>query len=135
MASAKNVISDWTADQGERFVLFGMAKGLVLRWLNEAQLRFASKSEILRSVWEPSLDSEGWADLPDDFLREVPDRVKWDTDTTLAKVVYADILQESDDLSGTYYYAIHDGRFYVFTAASGSSYGSLRQETIGDRLQ
>lgn len=118
MASVKNVISDWTADRGERHDLYHTTKGLVLRWLNEAQLRFCDKSEVLRGLWEPTLDASGTETLPPDFLREFVNKVKWSDEEPLIKGDYHALRVEN--WGTTSYYAIYGGKFYVFAAAAGS---------------
>lgn len=114
--TATRLIADWTTDQGPRHTLYGQVKGLVLRWLNEAQLRFVDKSEILEKVWEPTLSSDGYIQLPDDFLRDGV--VKWEADKFLRKGDYG--LLNTVSLSATLYYAIYAGKLYVFKAAAGS---------------
>lgn len=116
--TATRLIADWTADGGPRQALYGQVKGLVLRWLNEAQLRFADKSEVLQGVWEPDIDSDGYIALPEDFLREVKDRVKWSADKFLYKGSYP--ILRTVTLSNTVAYCIWDNKFYVFSASSGS---------------
>ncbi len=118
MASAKAIISDWSSDEGERFVLATTKRGVVMRWLNQAQLRFAEISQVLQGVWEPLLDSTGSEALPDDWLREIPDRVQWTTGFYLIKGDYPTL--SIANLSTTCYYAIWQGNLYVFSASSGS---------------
>lgn len=117
MASAQNVVADWMGDGGERHNLASSRKSLVVRWLNEAQLRFADISECLRGVWTPTLDADGTAALPDDFLREIDGKVKWDAETLLEKADYPTMQIAS--LGATCAYAIWGGSFYVFDAAAG----------------
>ena len=118
MATAQEVIDDWTSDAGERHTLFGQVPGLVIGWLNDAQLRFVHKSLCLRSLWEPDIPSDGYVDLPDDFLKIVRDRVKWSSIVTLVEAPYADLIQRT--MTSTTHYAIHEGKFFVFGASSGT---------------
>lgn len=117
MATVLNILGDWSAGNPERERLLSMNKGLVLRWLNEGQLRFASKSEILRGTWTPVLADDGQATLPDDFIRIVRDSVKWDDETTLSEVPYANGINL--ELSTTAYYSVWGWKFYVWAAAEG----------------
>jgi len=118
MASALNLISDWTGDGGDRHVLFGQTKGLVLRWLNQAQLRFADRSEVLQGVWEPTIPSTGHIVLPADFIREVPNRVKWTSTKLLEKADFS--TARALTLSTAQCYSIFDNTFYVFAPSSGT---------------
>lgn len=118
MGSFNTILSDWGTDEGPRSVLMNTTPDLVCRWLNQAQLRFCDKSEILQGVWEPVLDSSGSETLPDDFLREVPGRVKWEADHFLTKGDYPTL--QGLTLSGVEHYAIWQGSFYVFSASSGT---------------
>jgi hypothetical protein len=118
MATVADVIGDWTSEGGARHTLYGRVPGLVVGWINRAQLRFVHKSLCLRSVWEPTLDSDGYAVLPDNFIGVVKDRVKWDIHTTLVEANYSDLLQT--DWSSTTHYCVHDGKFYVFAPSAGS---------------
>jgi len=118
MATAQDVLNDWAGEDGERYIIFHKNKGLVLRWLNEAQLRFCDLSEIFRGVWSPIISSDGVVSLPDDFLREVPHTIKWAVDTPLTKIDYA--VANLTTFSGTYFYSIWGGKFYVWTPAEGT---------------
>lgn len=118
MASALNLLADWAGDGGERHNLLNSEKGLLMRWLNQAQLRFADKSEVLQSVWEPTITSGGSIALPSNFLREIKDRVKWTADVHLVKIDYPTAINNT--FSTTNYYAIFGGTFYVFAAAAGT---------------
>ena len=117
--TAFDVVQEWAGVQGPRHDLYIQHPGLVLRWLNQSQLRFVDKSECLKSTWTPSLDSSGYKSLPDDFLRIAgPLGVQWDTDEFLTKEDYAKL--NGLTLTDTEHYAIHDGKFYVFAATSGT---------------
>lgn len=118
MASVKDIISDWSTDEGERLVLADQVPGLVIRWLNQAQLRFSEISQVLTGVWEPTIDSTGEETLPDDWLREVPDRVLWQTSIGLTKGDYATL--KIANLSNPQAYAIWQGKFYVFGPTAGT---------------
>ena len=118
MATVQTTIDNWTSDGGERHTLYGSVPGLVIQWLNAAQLRFTHKSGCLRSTWEPTLDSEGYADLPEDFLKIVKDRVKWSSTQTLIEGNYHDLIQRT--MSSTTHYCVHEGKFYVFGPSAGS---------------
>lgn len=117
MGTAASLLANWTSSNSERVLLNKNEPELVLRWLNEAQLRFVDRSEVLKSVWTPIVDSDGTAVLPDDFLHEVINRVKWDTNTFLTKGDYPDLIL--DNFSVASYYAIWGDKFYVFAPASG----------------
>lgn len=113
MATVQDVINEWAADQEEKQQLIKGRTNLPLRWVNQAQLRFCSKAEILRSVWSPSIPGSGSIVLPVDFLREFPDRVKRDaTRVPLKKMNYQDALLINFSTLG--WYAIFAGTFYVF---------------------
>lgn len=118
MGTTANFIANWTSSHPERVQLHKNQPELLLRWINEAQLRFADKSQILKSVWTPTIDSTGVVELPDDFLREIPDMVKWDENTRLIKGDYSELALGT--FSSTLYYAIWGNNFYVFTEASGT---------------
>lgn len=118
MATVQTTIDNWTSDGGERHATYGSVPGLVIQWLNDGQLRFAHKSGCLRSTWEPTLDSEGYCDLPDDFLKIVKDRVKWSSTQTLIEGSYQDLIQRT--MTSTTHYCVHEGKFYVFGASAGT---------------
>lgn len=119
MGSVLNVISEWVEDDEQKELLYERVPSLVLRWINEAQLRHVDRSEVLREIWEPTITSTGNTTLPSDFLREIKDRVKWDTTTHLYQVDYpAAALVES--WSDTSFYSIWESSFYVWGAAAGT---------------
>jgi hypothetical protein len=118
MASVLNILGDWQSGNSDRERLFGMNEGLALRWLNEGQLRFADKSEVLRGVWSPTISSDGEATLPDDFLRLVRNRVQWDSNTLLSEIPHADAGVQS--FSTTEFYSIWGGKLYIWAAAEGT---------------
>ena len=117
MSTTLDVLSDWAGVSGPRYNLFSTNEDLILRWLNEAQLRFADRSEVLRGIWEPVLDSSGEATIPEDMLRIVKDKVKWDSDEWLKEADYPTVSVLT--LSTTEYYSVWNGTFYVFAAAEG----------------
>lgn len=118
MGSVLNVLSEWTADDEQKELLYERVPSLVLRWTNEAQLRHVDRSEILRDIWEPTVTSAGNVTLPTDFLREFKDRVKWDEEHYLIQIDYptAALL----DFTSTTHYSIWESSLYVWTAAAGS---------------
>lgn len=118
MGRALDVLKNWAADNDEAAQVFSRTPSLLIRWLNEAQLRFCDKSEVLSGVWEPDLDSDGIAMLPEDFLREYTNRVKWTNFVPLVKGDYPSLVLSN--LSTTRAYAIFDGRFWVFAPSSGT---------------
>lgn len=116
MASALDVIGDWISGEDGREKLFRSNKELVVRWLNRAQIRHTELSGVLRDVWTPIV-TEGEVELPEDFLTEYPDRVKWTSTIFLSKIDYptAKLLT----YTSTCHYSIYGGKFYVFKAADG----------------
>lgn len=119
MASATSLIDDWM-DSDEKESFYAKRARLVYRWINEAQLRHVDRSEILRSIWKPTITSSGKIVLPADFLREYQDHVLQTTGTTssniLRKVDYQDAFLT--DFSAVTYYSIYNGYFYVWAAAA-----------------
>jgi hypothetical protein len=118
MASAATILGDWASLDPEKETLYAHTPTLMLRWLNEAQLRFCNKSEILQGVWQPTVPGTGIIALPADFLREYPDKIQWTTNQYLAKSDYQTL--QLLNLSATIYYAIYNGNFYVMSPAAGS---------------
>lgn len=118
MASFAAVLQDWAEGEPDKRKLYAQYQGLVLRWMNEAQLRYCDKSEMLQAVWSATVTS-GSASLPADFLREIQDRVKWDTSTYLVKIDYPTANLVST-FTTTQYYSIWNGSLYVWASASGS---------------
>jgi len=117
MGTAYNVLGDWMAGDDGKEKLLKSNKSLVLRWLNNAQNRHAEISGSLRCVWKPSLDSDGTAPLPEDFLFEFKDKVKWDDHKFLTQIDYA--TAKILNLSSTCHYSIYGGKFYVFSPTAG----------------
>lgn len=114
MATAEQIISDWMTADEEKENFYSTHKGLVLRWLNEAQLRYADKSEMLRGIWTPTL-TNGSVALPSDFIREFEDRVKKSATeyVALMKIDYQDgnlINWGSAELC----YSIYNGYLYCW---------------------
>ena len=119
MGTVQNILEQWAAGDPKKEEIYVSVPKLALRWINEAQLRHASLSEILRTTWSPTITSTGNIALPSDFLREIPDRVKWTATQHLVKIDYPTAnLVES--FSGTYYYSIYGETFYVWEAAAGT---------------
>lgn len=120
MATAQDVINEWAAESDEKQALVSAKPALVLRWINQAQLRFAEKSECLRSLWTPTITSTGNIALPTDFLREFPDLVQWDVNTKdrlpLKKIDYQ--VARLRTFSLTSHYSIYNGTFYVWNAGA-----------------
>jgi hypothetical protein len=118
MASASTILGDWASLDPERETLYAHTPALLLRWLNEAQLRFCNKSEILQGVWQPTVPDTGIVALPEDFLREYVDRIQWTTNQYLRKGDLPTL--KLLNLSSTMYYAIYGENFYVMSPAAGS---------------
>lgn len=117
MASALNVIMDFLSISPEKQNFYRDNKELVLRWINEAQLRFVNKSEILCGVWNPTIDNTGSIDLPDNFLKAFKDRVMLG-DYPLKELNYQDAIFQ--DYTGVEAYSVYNGHFYVWNAGSCS---------------
>lgn len=116
MGSVSTVIDDFI-DSPDKEAFYAKSARLVLRWINEAQLRHSNKSEVLRGTWTPTITSSGNIALPSDFLREVVDRVQATSGTTgvpLYKINYSDAIHIP--ITGLLYYSIHNGYFYVWSA-------------------
>lgn len=120
MATVADILNEWAADSEEKQTLIKTRSGLCLRWINQAQLRFADKSEVLKGVWQPTITSSGNIALPSDFLREYPDLVTFEVGETttppLIKVDYPVALNLS--FSSTTHYSIFNGTFYVWAAGA-----------------
>lgn len=119
MGTVANILEDWASSDPQKMSLYVNEKGVMVRWLNEAQLQFSDRSECLRGVWEPTITSTGSVALPSDFLREIKNRVKWDSNTYLTQIDYPTANLVST-WSGTSYYSIWGSTFYVWEAAAGS---------------
>jgi hypothetical protein len=117
MASASTVIDDFL-DSPDKEAFYANSAKLVIRWLNESQLRHVNKSEVLRDMWTPDITSSGNIILPGDFLRECPDLVQANVGTTgrlpLFKIDYSQAILYP--FSGLTHYSIHNGYFYVWAA-------------------
>jgi hypothetical protein len=119
MASAATILADWASMDPEKEKLYATTPNLLVRWLNEAQLRFCDKSEILEETWNPTITSSGSIALPANFLREYIYDVWWTSDRPMRKGLYS-ILSKS---TVTYYnpmYAIYGNTFYVFPVSAGT---------------
>lgn len=133
MATAQDIINEWASDSEEKQALVKTRSGLPLRWINQGQLRYVEKGQVLRDIWLPNITSTGNIALPTDFLYEFPDRVKRNASATV------DIFLKKLDLpvaqaryfSGLYYYSIWKGSFYVWSAqAATPSVPYVRKPTI-----
>lgn len=118
MATLAQVLEDWAEGQPKKAELKVQYPAVVLRWINEAQLRYCDKSEVLTDVWVPSSFSGSTA-LPTDFLREIKDRVKWSSTRFLSQIDHPTALIHESNFSGTQFYSIWEGTFYVWASASG----------------
>lgn len=118
MGSFANILQDWASVNEAKNELYIGRPELLLRWLNEAQLRYCSKSEMVRGVWEPTITSSGNISLPSDFLREIKDRVKWADNEYLIQIDHPSAIIM--DFTGTHYYSIWADTFYVWGAAAGN---------------
>ena len=120
MATALTVVNEWASDSEDKQLLVKQQSGLVLRWLNEAQLRFVDRANNLRDVWTPTITSSGNVSLPSDFIREIPDLVKYDLNSTvqppLKKIDYA--VATNIQWGGRTHYSIHNGKMYVWSAGA-----------------
>lgn len=119
MGTVANILEDWAQSSPAKASIYASEQGVVVRWFNEAQLQFCDRSECLRDVWEPTVTSTGNVALPSDFLREIKNRVKWDSNTYLIQIDYptANLVET---WSTTTNYSIWNGTFYVWGAAAGS---------------
>ncbi len=119
MGQIANVLDDWASGDADRSKVYKEQPGLVIRWINEGQLRYASKSELLRDVWSPTITSSGSIALPTNFLFEVPDRVKWTQFVYLRKIDYptANLVPY---WSATLWYSIWAETFYVWGPSAGT---------------
>lgn len=121
MATALDVVNEWAADSEEKQLLVKTRSGLVLRWINQAQLRFADKSECLKGEWQPTITSLGNIALPSDFLREYPDLVAYQVGSTinppLIKIDYP-VAINLNFTSVVTHYSIYNGTFYVWAAGA-----------------
>lgn len=119
MGTVANILQNWASTSPAKASLYASEKGVLVSWLNEAQLQFTDISECLRDVWQPTITSSGNVALPSDFKREIKDRVKWDTNTYLQQIDYptANLITT---WSGTYKYSIWGDTFYVWAAAAGT---------------
>lgn len=121
MGTFANVLQDWSSVSEDKATAYISTPGLLVRWLNEGQLRFVNESEVLRGSWSATVTS-GTATLPSDFLREIADRVSWAANQPLTKIDYptAYILNASSAFTSTDYYSIWGETFYVWGSDSGT---------------
>jgi len=114
VATALDIINEWAADIEEKQTV---GKGLRLRWLNQAQLRYAARSEMLRSEWQPTVPASGNIALVTDFLREFPYLVKREVGETLKypllKIDYWKAINLTFVTVSTHY-SIFNGKLYVW---------------------
>lgn len=118
MAEAKDILFDWVGTEREKNTLYSVSPELVVRWLNEANQRYCDLSECIRDIWYPIIDSSGSTTLPDDWLREIKDRVKWTDNVFLTFMDYPTAIMRR--FTGTFYYSIWGNQFYIFTPAAGT---------------
>lgn len=118
MATIKNLLEDWVSFDDERLDVYSHEQGVITRWINQAQLMFADKSECIRGIWTPTLSSSGSVALPSDFLRAVKDRVKWSTNWYLREIDYpsANIMT----FGSVAYYSVWGDTFYVWNGGNGT---------------
>lgn len=120
MGTTLDIINEWASDSEEKQVAVKTRSGLVLRWINQAQLRFAERSECLRGEWQPTITSTGNIALPSDFIREFPDLVKYNLSATvnppLVKIDYWQAVNVT--FSSTTHYSIFNGSLYVWAAGA-----------------
>lgn len=119
MGTVASTIEQWAANDPKKEALYTTKRGLIVSYINDAQLTFVDKSECLRGVWQPTITSSGSIALPSDFLREIVNRVKWSSTVYLTKMDYptANLVTS---FGSTLYYSIWNGTFYVWAAASGT---------------
>lgn len=121
MGTTLDIVNEWASDSEEKQTTVKARSGLVLRWINQAQLRYANKSELLRAEWQPTITSTGNIALPSDFLREFPDAVKYSSTSTvnppLIKIDYWQAVNINFSGSITHY-SIFNGSFYVWAAGA-----------------
>ena len=120
MGSVNNIIGEWVGGNKENDSFYLSNRSLLLRWLNEGQLRFADKSEVLRGVWSPTISSSGSIALPTDFLREILNRVQRENNghIYLQKLSYPDALLSL--FTGVCAYSIWGDTFYVWAKGAAS---------------
>lgn len=118
MANVKTLLEDWVSYDDARLAVYSHERGVITRWINQAQLIFADKSECIRGNWTPTLSSTGSVVLPDDFLRAVKDRIKWSTNWYLREIDYpsAQIMT----FGSVAYYSIWGGYLYVWNGNNGT---------------
>lgn len=117
MASALDILNEWMSENEEKQIFYRSKPTLIRRWLNQGQLRYVDKSEILQSVWTPTVTGSGNIALPSDFLREYPDRVLNTTSLPpLCKIRYWDAINIV--WSTTTHYSVYNGKLYLWAAAA-----------------
>lgn len=115
----QDIVTEWTYGNDTKQNLTQTSPDFILRWMNQAALRFCDKSEILRSVWTTTTASDGTATLPADFLREIPDRILISTtQPPLQKVAYEDAINII--WGSTVAYSIYNGKLQVWGNAAVS---------------
>jgi hypothetical protein len=119
MGTIVNILEDWASSHPSKASVYASEPAVIVSWVNAAQLQFCDRSECLRGVWEPTITSTGNIALPSNFLREIKDRVKWDSNTYLRQIDYptANLV---DSWSSTTNYSIWGSTFYVWSPAAGS---------------
>lgn len=119
MGTIANIVEEWASSHPSKAAVYASEPAVIVSWINSAQLLFCDKSECLRDVWQPTITSTGNVALPSNFLREIKDRVKWDSTRYLRQIDYptANLV---DSWSDTTNYSIWGSTFYVWGAAAGS---------------
>jgi len=120
MGTVATFLEDWSSTESGKESLYASEQGKIIRWLNEAQLRFTDKSECLRSVWQPTITSAGVIALPSNFKREIKDRVKWTANRFLKQIDYPTANIYTTQFSDAYYYSIWGSNFYVWQPQAGT---------------
>ena len=117
MGSVLETINLW-ASNDTRLKFLQRNQPMVLKWFNQAQLRFADQAVTLRDIWTPSIPSSGYISLPTNFLREFKDRIKRSSGdyVPLQKMKYEDA--NLVPFSGLTHYSIYNDTFYVWGAMS-----------------
>lgn len=121
MGTTLDIVNEWASDSEEKQEVLKTRSGWALRILNQAQLRYADKSELIRGTWSPTITSTGNIALPSDFLREYPDAVKYSSTSTvnppLIKIDYWQAVNIT--FTGiTTHYSIFGGNLYVWAAGA-----------------
>lgn len=121
MGTTLDIVNEWASDSEEKQTILKTRSGWALRLLNQAQLRYADKSELIRGSWTPTITSTGSIAIPTDFIREYPDSVKYSSTSTvnppLIKIDYWKAVN-INFTGATTHYSIFNGTFYVWAAGA-----------------